>query len=119
MPHVAIDHRGMDKELGHVDQFPELEAIIDAIFSKVRYFSLPHGKRCRTKVMAGGNCFGVDYHYRRYVEQNPTKRSPEAARARAGSRIVWVIQTHDDKTGDPLSPNRWVGKVEDNFVRVR
>ena len=119
MAQTAIDHRGMDNVRGNVDQFPELAAIVGAIFLKVRYFSFPDGTRCQTKVMASGSCFGVDHGNRRYIEQNRNKRSAEAARARAGARIVWVIQTHDDRTKSPLSPNKWIGKIEDGIVRLR
>lgn len=119
MSRSAIDHRGMDRDLGCVDNYPELASIVGAIFSKVRFFSLPDGTRLRTKIMANGQCFAVDHKGRRYVEQNRTKNSPEGKRAREGARIVWVIQTHDDTTGQPLSPNRWIGKVEDGIVRMR
>ena len=119
MTQTAIKQRGMDKVLGHIDQFPVLEAIVDAIFSKVRYFSLPNGQRCQTKVMGGGNCFAVDLDGRRYVEQNATKGSSEAMRARQGARIVWVIQTHDDQTNRPLNPNLWIGRIEDDIVRMK
>jgi hypothetical protein len=115
---LEIDHRGMNRVLGNVDQFPELAAIVGAIFSKVRFFTLPNGSRCQTKVMASGDCFGVDHVGTRYVEQNRNKQSPEAARARAGARIVWVIRTHDAQ-GRPLSPNQWIGKIEDGIVRMR
>jgi len=118
MSQAAIDHRGMDKVLGNVDRFPELAAIVGAIFSKVRYFTLPNGTRCQTKVMASGNCFGVDHQGCRYIEQNRNKQSDEAARARAGARIVWVIQTHD-KQNRPLAKNLWIGKIEDGIVRMR
>lgn len=118
MAQAAIDHRGMDKVLGNVDQFPELAAIVGAIFSKVRYFTLPDGTRVQTKVMASGACMGVDHRGRRYIEQNPNKGSAEAQRARSGARIVWVIQTHDDQMR-PLSPNKWIGKIEDGIVRMR
>jgi hypothetical protein len=118
MAQTQIDHRGMDRVLGNVDQFPELAAIVGAIFSKVRFFSLPSGARVSTKVMAGGACIGVDHEGIRYVEQNPNKTSPEAARARKGARIVWVIRTHDAQ-GKPLEPNQWIGKVEDGIVRMR
>lgn len=118
MPEAAIDHRGMDNVLGNVDQYPELAAIVGAIFSKVRYFSLPNGQRVQTKVMAGGYCFAVDHQGRRYIEQNPKKDSDEARRVRAGARIVWVIQTHDNQNR-PLNPNKWVGKIEDGIVRMR
>lgn len=118
MSQTAIDHRGMNKVLGNVDQFPELAAIVGAIFSKVRYFTLPNGERVQVKVMAGGQCFAVDHQGRRYVEQNSTKGSPEAKRARHGARIVWVIQTHD-RNNQPLNPNKWIGKIEDGLVRMR
>ena len=119
MPQTAIDHRGMNNVLGNVDQYPELAAIVGAIFSKVRYFQLPDGSRCQTKVMANGECFGVDHGNRRYIEQNRRKKSAEAERARDGARIVWVIQTHNDTTRRPLNPNKWVGKIEDGIVRLR
>lgn len=119
MAETQIDHRGMDRVLGNVDQFPELAAIIGAIFSKVRFFSLPDGTRCRTKIMANGECFAVDHQYRRYIEQNRTKPGPEGRRAREGARIVWVLQTHDDQTGRPLPKSQWLGKIEDGIVRMR
>jgi hypothetical protein len=55
-----IDHRGMNCKLGNVDQYPELAAIVGAIFSKVRFFSVPDGTRLRTRIMAEGECFAVD-----------------------------------------------------------
>ena len=118
MSQSAVDHRGMDQALGNVDRFPELAAIVGAIFSKVRHFDLPNGTRCQTKVMASGHCIGVDYAGVRYVEQNRNKNSPEAARARAGASIVWVIRTHDAQ-GRSLEPNQWIGKIEDGIVRMR
>jgi hypothetical protein len=119
MAQTVIDHRGMDRILGDVDRFPELAAIVGAIFAKVRFFSLPEGTRCRTKIMASGECFAVDHNGRRYIEQNRATNSPESERARDGAQIVWVIQTHDDRTGHPLPTNRWLGKIEDGIVRMR
>jgi len=118
-PKQPVDHRGMDRVLGNIDRYPPLAAIVGAIFSKVRYFSLPDGTRLRTKIMANGQCFAVDHQHRRYVEQNRTSNSPEASRVRNGARIVWVIQTHNDTTGQPLDPHLWVGKIEDGLVRMR
>lgn len=118
MEQTAIDHRGMDRVLGNVDQFPELAAIIGAIFSHTRNFTLPNGTKLGTRILANGACFAVDYQGRRYIEQNRHKPSPEGERARAGARIIWVIQTHNDE-GKPLSPNLWIGKIEDGIVRLK
>lgn len=118
MTQTTIDHRGMDKVKGDIGRFPELVAIVDAIFGKVRIFTLPDGTRCQTKVMASGSVLGVDRKGCRYVEQNRNKRSPEGARARAGAHIVWVIRTHDNN-GRPLNPNQWIGKIEDGTVRMK
>jgi hypothetical protein len=109
----------MNNVLGNVDQFPQLAAIVGAILSKVRYFTLPDGTRVQTKVMANGDVMGVDHACRRYVAQNRNKNSPEGKRAREGATIIWVIQTHNDQTRQPLNPNKWVGKIEDGIVRMR
>jgi len=111
-----INHRGMDKVLGDVDQFPELATIVKAIFSKVFYFDLPSGRRHRTKIMANGECFAVDLNGRRYIQQNRRKDSLEGARARAGARIIWVIQTRD-ANNQPM--DKWIGKIKDGIVRMR
>lgn len=123
MSQKQIDHRGMDRVLGPLNNFPDLAAIVGAIFSHVKFFSLPDKTRLSTKIMAGGLCFAVDHDGIRYVEQNPRKQSPEAERARNGAKIVWVIQTHRRDTTNgkliALEPNQWIGKIEDGIVRMR
>lgn len=120
MGQEAINHRGFDRVLGNLDQYPELRAIVGAIFSRVRHFSLPDGQRLRTKIMGFNyDCFGVDHQGRRYIEQNRRLKSAEAARARDGAAIVWVLATHDGNTGQPLPRKIWVGKIEDGIIRMR
>lgn len=119
MAQDMIDHRGLDQFLGNVDRYPELAAIVEAILSRVRYFSVPNGTRLQTKIMGNAACFGVDYQGLRYIEQNPATKSDEARRARAGAKIVWVIRTYNTITGAPLTKHLWVGKVEDGMVRMR
>lgn len=108
--------------IGQLKDFPALEAIADAINSKKMHFRLPDGTALRTKLFKGV-LFAVDHEGVRYVEQNPKTSSAYAARARAGSRIIWVIKTHqkarDATTGrDYLVPceNHWLGRIEDGQV---
>jgi hypothetical protein len=46
----------------------------------------------------------------RYVEQNPNTKSEYADRARAGTRIVWVIRKSD---------SAYLGRVEDDRVFMK
>lgn len=120
MTQRAIDHRGFNRRLGNLDQYPELAAIVGAIFSRVRCFSLPDGTRLRTKIMGlDYDCFGVDHHGIRYIEQNRRTESEEAGRARDGASIVWVLATHDPNTGHPLPKKIWKGKIEDGTIYMR
>ncbi len=120
MRQEAIDQRGFSRILGNLEQYPELRAIVGAILSRVRHFSLPNGLRLRTKIMGFNyDCFGVDYQGRRYIEQNRTLKSKEARRARDGAAIVWVLATHDADTGQPLPKKVWLGKIEDGIIRMR
>ncbi len=114
-----VDHRGFNRVLGNIDQHPELAAIVGAITSRARRFSLPDGERMRTRTFGEKNLFGVDHACRRYIEQDHGTDSPEAVRAKNGAQIVWVLQTHDDDSGLPLPKNLWVGKIEDGVVRMR
>jgi hypothetical protein len=118
-PGDQVDHRGFNRVLGNIDQHPELAAIIGAITSRARRFSLPNGERMKTRTFGEGNLFGVDHAGRRYIEQNRGTESPEALRAKNGAQIVWVLQTHDDDSGLPLPKNLWIGQVEDGVVRMR
>jgi hypothetical protein len=106
MAQTQIDHRGM-KPVGRLTDYRELSAIVEAIFNKSAYADLPGGIRLRTKIMARGQCLAIDYNGLRYVEQNPTKRSPEAWRARQGAKIIWIIRPKDDA---------FLGKVEDGIT---
>jgi hypothetical protein len=114
-----VDHRGFNRVLGNIDQHPELAAIVGAITSRARRFTLPDGERMRTRTFGEKDLFGVDHACRRYIEQDHGTDSPEAIRAKNGAQIVWVLQTHDDNSGLPLPKNIWIGKVEDGVVRMR
>lgn len=114
-----IDHRGFDQVLGSLNQFPELEAIVEAILSQARHFQLPDGERLRTRVLGEGNPLAVDHAGLRYLEQNQGTGSPEALRAKDGAQIVWVIQTHDKASGLALPKHVWLGKIEDGIVRMK
>lgn len=94
---------------GSLSQSPELQAICGAIFAKQMYFSLPSGKRLRTKLFKR-ELFAVDHQGLRYVEQNLKTGSPYAARARAGARIVWVIRP---------ATNEWLGYIEDGTIWMK
>ena len=118
MSQVQIGHRGMDKVCGPVTAFPELNSIVAAIFSKARQFTLPNGTKVWTKVLAGGSCLAVDLNGIRYVEQNRTKNSAEAKRAREGAKIVWAIRTHS-ADGKPLAKGIYIGKIEGGVVRKK
>jgi hypothetical protein len=110
------------RNVGSVGQFPELQAICGAIFSRVMFFSLPDGTRLRTKLFKG-TLFAVEHEGLRYVEQNPRTQSAYAKRARAGARILWVIriarQIGDGSQERPLSwvsCNEWLGRIEDGLI---
>lgn len=110
------------KPSGRVENFPELCAIADAIFTKKRSFQLPDGTRLRTKLFKG-TLYAVDHNGVRYVEQNPNTNSAYALRARDYSaRIFWVIRTHrrcaDAAGTEHYVPcvEQWLGYVEDGRV---
>ena len=121
MTQNAINHRGMEllKEGSDLSRFPELQAIVEAIFEKKHHFTLPDGSSLRTRAFVQGTCTGVDYNLHRYIEQNQRSKSDEAARARKGAQIVWVIRTHDPKTRAQLAKGLYVGKIEDGTVRMK
>lgn len=112
------------KNIGRLEKFPELEAIVDAIFSRKLHFTTPNGTRLRTRLFKGV-LFAVDYNGRRYVEQNPKTNSIYAERARSGAHILWVIKTHEkaiDATGKEYfvpCKNQWLGRVEDGIVHMK
>ena len=111
---AQTDHQGFRNQ-GPVGNYPLLQAICGAIFSKVMFFSLPDGTRLRTKLFKG-ELFAVEHDGLRYVEQNPRTRSAYAERARAGARIIWVIRI-TRKVGDKWIPvNEWLGRIEDGIV---
>jgi hypothetical protein len=110
------------KRAGRVEQFPELCAIADAIFTKKTGFVLPDGTRLRTKLFKG-TLYAVDHNGVRYVEQNPNTSSAYAQRVREEqARIFWVIRTHQkivDAAGTEQfvpSTEEWLGYVEDGGV---
>lgn len=113
------------KKRGRVEQFPELCAIADAIFTKKMHFQLPDGTRLRTRLFKG-TLFAVDYNGVRYVEQNPRTDSAYAQRVRdSQARILWVIRTHQ-KVMDAAGTEQWVpcqdewlGRVEDGEVFMK
>lgn len=113
------------KKHGRVENFPELCAIADAIFTKKMHFALPDGTRLRTKLFKG-TLFAVDYNGVRYVEQNPETSSAYAQRVREQqARILWVIRTHR-KVQDAAGAEQWVpcqdewlGRVEDGEVFMK
>ncbi len=116
-----INHRGMKllEPDSRLSSSRELSAIVEAIFTKKHHFTLPDGTRLHTRAFVNGAVVGVDYNLHRYLEQNPNKKTPEAARARAGAKIVHVLRTHDPATGKEYAKSLWVGKIEDGIVRVR
>jgi hypothetical protein len=117
----SINHRGMELLKGGSDlsRFSELEAIVEAIFQKKHHFTLPNGTTLRTRAFVQGTCVGVDYQLHRYIEQNQRNKTDEAARARKGAQIVWVIRTHDPITKEQLDKGLYVGKIEDGTVRMK
>jgi hypothetical protein len=113
------------KSRGRVEQFPELCAIADAIFTKKMHFVLPDGTRLRTKLFKG-KLFAVDYNGVRYVEQNPETESAYALRVRTdNARILWVIRTHSkvvDAAGQQQfvpCQDEWLGRIEDGMVYMK
>lgn len=104
--------------LGPVENFPQIQAVYEAIFSRSPRFELPDGTRLRTKSFLGGKILGVDYRWHRYLEQNPDKDSLWGYRAREGAKIMWIIQAYTTMaTTNQLVPcNYWVGRVEDGIV---
>ena len=106
------------RNLGSISQYPELQAICGAIFSKQMHFSIPNGKHLRTKLFRG-MLFAVDHEGVRYVEQNPATSSPYAQRARAGAHIVWVIRTAHKIEGQWVPCNEYRGYIEDGTVWMK
>ncbi len=113
------------KQVGALDQFPELESIADAIFAHKVNFALRDGTRLKTRIFKG-TLYAVDHNGTRYVEQNPHTSSAYAERVREHSaRILWVIRTHK-KVVDaahtvqyvPCS-EEWLGRVEDGQVYMK
>jgi hypothetical protein len=110
------------KRVGRVEQFPELCAIADAIFTRKTGFTLPDDTRLRTKLFKG-TLYAVDHNGVRYVEQNPNTSSAYAQRVREqNARIFWVIRTHQ-KVVDAAGAQQyvpcaeeWLGYVEDGGV---
>ncbi len=117
MGQPARDSSGY-RNMGSVSHFPELQAICGAIFSKTMHFSLPNGKRLRTKLFKR-MLFAVEHEGIRYVEQNPKTTSAYAARARDGARIIWVIRTARKINDQWVACNDWLGRVEDGVVWMK
>lgn len=87
------------KNLGSVGKFPELSKIYHAIaFGKVGDTVFPPNPPAlglKVDQFHGKKLNYVDWKGVRYVQQNPNTQSAYAARARQGSRIVWVIRLRD------------------------
>ena len=106
------------RNMGSVSQYPTLQAICGAIFSKAMHFSLPNGARLRTKLFKR-KLFAVEHEGLRYIEQNLKTTSAYAARARAGARIIWVIRIARKIDDQWVACNDWVGRIEDGLVWMR
>ena len=117
MGQTARDSSGY-RNRGSVSQFPVLQSICGAIFSRAMHFSLPTGQRLRTKLFKS-TLFAVEHEGLRYVEQNPKTQSAYAARARAGGRIVWVIRIARKVEGRWVACNEWLGRIEDGIVWMK
>ncbi len=106
------------RNLGSVSQFPTLQAICGAIFSKTMHFSLPSGQRLRTKLFKR-SLFAVEHEGIRYVEQNTKTQSAYARRARDGARIVWAIRVARKVDNQWVACNDWLGRIEDGVVWMK
>lgn len=95
--------------LGHVSQFPQLLALWLAITQHRPEVRFPDGTCLATRRFKEGKLFGIDYQGKRYVEQNPETHSAYAARARRGSKIVWVID---------LRTNQYLGRIDEEQVHL-
>lgn len=111
------------KNIGSLDKFPELRCICQAILGKKANCILPNGTELNTVTFRKGQLYAVDHKGFRYIEQNTASGSHYAERARQGSKIIWVIQTHNksiDAQGTeymvPLKNNLWRGRIEDGIV---
>lgn len=114
MAQAERDEQGF-RNLGSVSQYPDLQAIAGAIFSRAMYFSLPDGTRLRTKLFKA-SLFAVEHDGLRYIEQNPNTRSAYADRAKSGARIAWVIRIYKRVDNNWTPCNEWLGRVEDGIV---
>jgi hypothetical protein len=90
---------------GMLEEFPLLNQIAIAIFTGATSVVL-NGEEVPTQRMAGGTIVGLDYKGIRYVEQNPTKGSSYALRARDGAKIIWVMQ----------NPGGYIGRIDNSVV---
>lgn len=99
------------QDVGHLNQFPELNAIVWTIFRR-QYLpvQLPDGNIIKAKCFSGKDLWYVDYEGSRYVEQNPKTGSSYAKKAQAGAKIVWVIRKGD---------GYYLGCVEGNRVFMK
>lgn len=90
--------------VGSVRQWPKLAAIFHVLMY-TDYQTLLLNGRSATPVQkfAGGTVRGIDVDGKRYVAQNPRTDSVFAARARQGSKIMWVID---------LKTNEYLGRVD-------
>lgn len=100
------------KNLGSVGKFPDLSAIFHAVaFGHEGLLitlqksdpSKPDPHRTKIQRFTNKRLNYIDWNGVRYVQQNPNTNSAYAARARQGSRIVWVIRLRD---------NAYMGYVE-------
>lgn len=105
--------------VGHLSQYPKLEAIVNAIFKAKesgdtrRDHSFNYKKK-RVKV-------GIFYNKKiwhatlgrvLFVEQNPNTASEYATRAAAGAKIVWLILQSNQRGVQ----DQYIGRVEDGQV---
>ena len=102
------------KKIGTIKDYPQLKRIYEAIFQNTKsQFTIKNFKEGLKAIDHGGL---------RYVQQNPNTGSKFAAQARNGSKIIWVIRTHNkitDAAGRKfLVPcnNQYVGRIQDGDV---
>jgi hypothetical protein len=105
-----VERQAGYRNAGRVEQFGELKAIWEAIWSRASMVQLPDGTKATIKSYKGGTLWAVEHKGLKYIQQNPNTRSAYADRAKGGSKIVWVIRQE---------PNEYLGYIENGVVWMK